>query len=601
MLVFFKRFFFFLNVKGARKQFVGLLLLSLFSSLLDVVGIGLIGVFLSVIANPAILVSYLSDLPFYELFHFSEGSNQPIFYLGALIIFIFAFKAIFSCFIQGKMTSFSYGHALTLKARLLQAFQYAPYTYHIKRNSAYLIDYIQKIDGYAAGVLMSFLTIISSLVMVVSIVIFLFWTHPITTLILMGLFALIFLVNNVLMKGKVSELGRVVAVTRGLINKNFLHALKGLKEIRILGQEAFFLKSTQTANNVYTKALKTHMLYQLLPRSVIEALLAIFIMLLCMGSIAMGMSAAEVIAFTGVFVVSGARLIPMITLLTSGINGLVFSNKILIQLHQEFTLLNVLNQTTIPANKVGKLPFQTASLQNIIYSYPEAKQAALNNVTFSFEKGQSVGIIGSSGAGKSTLVDLLLGFLQAEAGQILIDGQPLTDAKAWLSNFAYIPQQIFLLDDTLKQNIVLGVKPEDIDDSRMEAALEMAQLKQVVADLPEGLETILGENGVRLSGGQRQRVALARAFYHNKDIIVMDEATSALDNETEHEIINAIKMLHGVKTLIIIAHRLTTIEHCDVLFKMEKGQIIQTGTFQEMTNINRAQQKPLIKKVPAEN
>ena len=169
--------------------------------------------------------------------------------------------------------------------------------------------------------------------------------------------------------------------------------------------------------------------------------------------------------------------------------------------------------------------------------------------------------------------------------QILVDGKPIANMRAWLNNCAYIPQHIFLLDDTLKRNIALGIEDDDIDERKLQNAIQMAQLNSVVEELPQGVDTIVGENGFRLSGGQRQRVALARAFYHERDIIVMDEATSALDNETEKEVIGAIKQLHGIKTLIVIAHRLTTVEYCDVICKMEKGRVVQVGSFQEVVKV----------------
>ena len=236
--------------------------------------------------------------------------------------------------------------------------------------------------------------------------------------------------------------------------------------------------------------------------------------------------------------------------------------------------------------KFDKLTFSTIFLSNVNYQYPHTDYSALKNVNITLHKGQSIRLVGPSGAGKSTLVNVILGFLEPESGQLLIDGKPIDNLREWLNNFAYIPQIIFLLDDTLRRNIALGIDDHEIDEDRITKVIQMAQLTEVVQQLPEGVDTLLGENGVRLSGGQRQRVALARAFYHERDVIIMDEATSSLDHETEQEVINTIKTLKGNKTLIVIAHRLSTVENCDILLRLEKGRITKVGSFADVVGIS---------------
>jgi len=235
----------------------------------------------------------------------------------------------------------------------------------------------------------------------------------------------------------------------------------------------------------------------------------------------------------------------------------------------------------------GKFNFSNICLNNVYYKYPNTTHGALENVSIKIIKGQSIGLIGQSGAGKSTLVNVILGFLEPQQGQLLADGNLIPNLRMWLNNFAYIPQSIFLLDDTLRRNVAMGIEDKDIDEIQVWNAIKMAQLTEMIHQLPNGLDTLIGENGVRLSGGQRQRVALARAFYHERDIIIMDEATSSLDHETEKEVIHTIKRLKGNKTLIVIAHRLTTVEHCDVLFRLEAGRITAVGSYQEVIGITQ--------------
>jgi ABC-type bacteriocin/lantibiotic exporter with double-glycine peptidase domain len=221
--------------------------------------------------------------------------------------------------------------------------------------------------------------------------------------------------------------------------------------------------------------------------------------------------------------------------------------------------------------------FNVLSMKGISYRYQDAKQNTLHQLSLDVHAGNSIGLIGASGSGKTTLVDILLGLLEPQQGEITFNGKPLTETlKDWRSNVAYIPQEIFLIDNTLRRNVALGIEDECIDEQRIINALRKARLSELIQKMPDGLDTILGERGIRLSGGQRQRVALARAFYHERDVLVMDEATSALDYETEHEIIEEIKRLKGDKTIIIIAHRLTTVKHCDRIYKLEGGRIVET-------------------------
>jgi ATP-binding cassette, subfamily B, bacterial PglK len=230
------------------------------------------------------------------------------------------------------------------------------------------------------------------------------------------------------------------------------------------------------------------------------------------------------------------------------------------------------------------LPFKDCiELENITFCYPKMERNALQGINLKIRRGESIAIIGRSGSGKTTLVDVILGLLQPDAGDIKVDGQSVyNDLRAWQNMVGYIPQSIFLTGDSIERNIAFGVPDEQIDRQRMESAIHLAQLTHVIAELPKGLKTEVGERGVRLSGGQRQRIGIARALYHTRDILILDEATSALDNETEQLVTDAIQALSGTKTMIIIAHRLSTVEHCDHVYQMEKGNIVQSGTYQEV-------------------
>ncbi len=579
MKKFFKQYFFLLD-RQAKKQLPMLILIFLSSSLLDVIGIGLIGVFLALISNPAHYLQYMAHIPFSK--ELTTKGLGFIYIIGVIIILAFVFKAFVGCYIQKKTSSFSYQVALRLKKRLMKAYQYAPYVFHLKQNSAYLLGRFNQVDAYTSGILLPSLSLISNLLIMVFVLGFLLALHPLATLGLTAIFYFLIELNNKVLKPKTQLLGKVVASASGEIIKNIHHGLGGLKEIRVLGTEDYFFKKIEAVADGYADAMATNAAYQLIPRYVLESALAIFVIALCLASLAMGTPASDTVAFVGIFVAAGVRLLPTMTQLTAGLNQIRFSSPNMEKIAEELQELTDLEINKIPEACIEKMPFTQIVLQDIHYRYLHAKHEAINGVTLTIHKGQSIGFIGTSGAGKSTLVNLLLGLLTPNAGQILVEGQPIDNMRQWLNNFAYIPQHVFLLDDTLKQNIALGIDDDAIDEPKMKKAIQMAQLSSVVEDLPLGMETVIGENGFRLSGGQRQRVALARAFYHERDIIVMDEATAALDNETEKEVIAAIRQLHGIKTLIVIAHRLTTVEYCDVIYRMEKGKIVHEGSFQEV-------------------
>ena len=571
--------YFFLLDKNVRKKLLGLFFLCVISALLDIIGIGLVGIFLTLMANSVVVMQHLPSLFDLPIFH---HGNTLIYTAGTLVIVSFLIKTVVVCFVQKRIAAFSYGYTIKLKMRLMKAFQFAPYEYHLQQNSSSLVHRIDQVDTYTQGILIPSLAMLSNLVIVAAIVVFLLVLHPFGTLLLTASCSAFVWVNHRLLKLKVAKYAKICAIARENIAKNIHHGLGGLKEIRVLGKENYFLRRLEAITSDYAEAMGAQTLYQILPRYVIESILAVFIILSCLGSLMMGMSYAATISFVGIFAAAGARLLPAASQSYICLQQLRFATQTMNHVYQELKELERLNQHAIPLQTVTKLPFSTVSLQGISYHYPNGKQSALHNISFNITKGQSIGIMGTSGAGKSTLINLLLGFLKPQQGQILVDGKPIENLREWLNNIAYIPQQVFLLDDTIKHNIALGVEADQIDVTRVQAAIQMAQLEQVIRDLPLRVDTPIGENGIRLSGGQRQRIALARTFYHDRDIIVMDEATSSLDMETELDIIQSIQQLHGTKTLIIIAHRLSTIQHCDIILKLENGTIVRSGSFQEV-------------------
>jgi len=273
-------------------------------------------------------------------------------------------------------------------------------------------------------------------------------------------------------------------------------------------------------------------------------------------------------------------LLPSANRLTQAYYNLQFSQSSVQMIHNDLSL----PVPPLSAASANALPFrESLTLHNVVFRFPNAHAAALDGVTLTIPYGKSVGILGGSGAGKSTAVDILLGLLEPSSGKVMVDGVDIrTDLRGWQNLVGYVPQSIYLCDDSLRENIAFGVPPERIDEEALKRAIKGAMLEEFVAALPNGAATVVGERGVRLSGGQRQRIGIARALYHDPRVLVLDEATSALDSGTESEVMAAVNALQGAKTIVIVAHRLSTLEHCDMLYRLEHGRLVQSGSFAEV-------------------
>lgn len=578
-----KQFFYLLDAQA--KKAIPYLIISFFlTSILDVIGIGLIGVFLTLLIDPTFLSH---KMPYVGFLLPNLSGNRVIIIFGLLIVVAIALKSIAVITIQKKMFFFAQVFSLRLKTRLMTAYQSAPYIYHLQNNSDHLMSRVhENINGLVNNMLMAILNLISNLLMTLVILFFLLALHPVATITLLGMFIIVGTGYDLLMKENLSMMGKIIAESGGELYKIIRHALHGFTEVRVFGREKYFADKIKKKHRENLTANAVLNRQQLTPRYLIENMIALFTIGISVGGIVFGYSAATILALVGMFAVAGARLLPTVSQIMTSINQVRIGSRNISLIYNEFMEVKRLTQNSsqdpFSSHQEGKLAFSKIEFKNVCYTYPQANFPSLRDINIVISKGQSAGLIGPSGAGKSTLVNLILGFLEPQLGQLLIDGKPIKNLRLWLNNFAYIPQSIFLLDDTLGRNIAFGIEDEEIDNRRLWDVINMAQLTEVVQGLPNGIDTSIGQNGIRLSGGQRQRVALARAFYNERDIIVMDEATSSLDNDTEREVINTIKRLKGNKTLIVIAHRLSTVEHCDLLYRLEKGSISKEGTFKEV-------------------
>jgi ABC-type multidrug transport system fused ATPase/permease subunit len=453
----------------------------------------------------------------------------------------------------------------------------APYEYHLRKNSAQLIrnlttETIQLLQ-YALNPL---LTIMTEIIVIISIGIFLMVIEPKGTLIVMLLLASLSFAFQRLLGSYTKDLGRVRQNADGMVIQKSQEALGGIKDVKVLGKEQQFLKQFRFYNQTSSDASAKQYVLGQLPRMYLETIGVLVFSILIVLLIVKGDDFRQVVPTLGVFALAAFRLLPSANRVVSAINSLRFADAVIASLKDQLKE----NTLTVPyalISNTNRAYFgfeRSIDIENLCYQYPGTYELALSDINLSIAKGESIGIIGKSGAGKSTLSDAILGLLKPSAGAIYLDGVDVyEDIKSWQSLIGYVQQDIYLLDDSIRSNIAFGELDHEIDANRINDAITEAQLDEFVASLPEGIDTHLGERGVRLSGGQKQRIGIARALYRNTPILVLDEATSALDNETETEIVSAIKSFKGVRTTIVIAHRLSTIEHCDRVIELKKGLI----------------------------
>jgi ATP-binding cassette, subfamily B, bacterial PglK len=583
-------------IKGHRKSLIVMVFLFLFISSLEVIGTGMIGPFIAIATSPNLVKNnYWLNLIYSQL-HFSS-EYQFLIVIGTLVVIAFYTKAFLAFDAQKAVFRFGYDLKADLSSRLLKAYLEAPYSFHLRVNSATLIqNIIVTTDGVAIGMVMPFLTSISNAAVALALILLLIKTSSMAIILIAVLLPIVVGLIK-LLKSHLSYWSREGWEASAEMIRILNHGLGGLKETRVIGCEAYFESQMEEQAKRFAKNLTLAQGYGNLPRYVIEAFMITFLVGFTLLFLNLNQGDAQNLnAILGIFALASIRLLPAVSNLVGGINNVRANSFALDRLVFDFqeiergeTLpiipINLEKQSGIllSCDEPSLFLTQQIVLDKITFHYPGSATRSLDEISLTIQKGQSIGLIGKSGAGKTTLVDIILGLFIPQSGDIQVDGVSVySNLRAWQNMLGYVPQSIFLIDDTLERNIAFGVPDHLINQDRLLKAIKMAQLSEVVEKLPDGIKTTVGERGVLLSGGQRQRVGIARVLYHEREILVFDEATAALDNETEHLVTEATKALGGTKTIIIIAHRLSTIEHCDRIYQLDQGQIIKSGSYQEV-------------------
>ena len=583
---------------GKELTLVLLLFAILISSLLETVGIGMVGPFMGLVNssdafNNIPILSYI----YHQLYWIPK--SQFIAFLGLTIILIFYIKSFLKFKIQSYIFRFSFNQQGELRLKLLKTYLELPYTFYIRNNASLLIQNIlNETNQFCNGVLISTLNLAVHFCVLCTLLMLLIITDTLATTAVFVILLVAFFVYF-RFKNKIANWGKEQSQSQTKIITIINHSLGGLKETKVIGCELYFLDQMAIEAKRYAKAISSLLSFKIVPLIIVESLIVTFLIGFTSLSLFLERNPQNMISILSIFAMASIRLIPTANQLVAAITGMRASSYSLDKLYHDLRSLDKLvidkDSTSLSISSAGKAPHNKSevashmlfknqiTLERVIYSYPNTQETALHDISLTIKKGQSIALIGKSGAGKTTLVDVILGLLHPQKGDIRADGISIyQDLRSWQNLIGYIPQSIFLLDDTIENNIAFGVRQNLIDRSRLDKAIKSAQLNELVEQLPKGIKTHVGERGVRLSGGQRQRIGIARALYHGREILVLDEATAALDNETEGLITEAIKSLSGTKTMIIIAHRLTTVEHCDYIYKMDKGRIVRSGSYQEI-------------------
>jgi ATP-binding cassette, subfamily B, bacterial PglK len=557
-----------------RQKAVILLGLMLVGMVLETLGIGMVAPALILMTQSDLLTKYPEVGVLFELL--GNPSREYLITLGMLfLVSIYAIKAFFLAFLAWVQSKFIFGLQANLSQRLFTGYIFLPYTFHLQRNSAQLIRNVTSEVSLFSSVSQSLLVLISEIVVLIGISILLLVVEPFGTSLVMVILGLSGWIFYQITRSYISKWGKIRQHHEGQRIQHLQQGLGGAKDVKLLGREEEFLTQYNYHTNISSHVGQRQYVIQQFPRLWLELLAIIGLSVLVLVIISQGDSLDNLIPTLGLFAAAAFRLMPSVNRILIALQSLRFAVPVINTLYQELQLFKEV--LPIRTSKISPLK-NSLALNEISFKYPEAEKYSLRGITINISKGTSVGFIGGSGAGKSTLIDIILGLLKPESGTVKVDGVNIqTNLRSWQDFIGYVPQSIFLTDDTLRRNIAFGLSSEQIDESAIWSSIRAAQLESYINGLPEGLDTIVGERGVRLSGGERQRIGIARALYHDPAVLVLDEATSSLDTETERGVMKTVSALQGKKTILIVAHRLSTIEHCDYLFQLDNGKVVKGG------------------------
>ena len=563
--------------KKQKKTMAGLVLLMIVGAALQTAGVGMILPVVSLVLDQEAL--YEEGL-LHDMFLWIGGGSQIRFTVIVMLglIGVFIIKNLFLYYQQKKTFAFVYTNQFRTSERMMKNYLRRGYEFYLNADTAVVQRTITSDVNNMYALILALLQLLSDIIVFIFLVTFCFLQDPVMTILVAGvLLVLLVLVKNVL---------KPILRRAGEDNQNYYSGLfkwisqtvQGIKEVKISCTEQYFVSEYVKCGKGYVEAVQKYNLYNNIPKLLIETVCVISMMGYMIFMTISGGNSEDMVTTLTAFAAAALVLLPCVNRVNNQINNISYFEPFFMGVSDNLQdeISSEKTDMTFAVDTVEKLRVEDKiEVKGIVYKYPDTEKLIFDKADMVIPIGASVGIVGTSGAGKSTVVDILLGLLKVQEGEILADGvNVLGQYRSFLKNVGYIPQMIFMLDDTIRRNVAFGVPEDKIDEERLWEVLKEAQLDEFIKTLPDGLETTIGERGIRLSGGQRQRIGIARALYNNPEVLILDEATSALDNDTEAAIMESINRLQGKKTLVIIAHRLQTIEKCDVVYRVEDGKAV---------------------------
>ncbi len=580
----------FLLTPNEIKKAILLLMMILVMAVLDMLGVASILPFMTALSNPEIIEA---NIIYNKMFQISkkfgvENTQQFIFALGILLFLTLVTSISFRALTLYVQIKFVQMRQYSLSKRLVERYLHQPYSWFLNRNSAELGKTILTEVGQVIGSgVRPLLDLIASIFVMIAIIFLLVATNPKLSMIIGFTLIVAYGLVLILSRKYLFKFGEQRLKANELRFISVSEAFGAAKEIKTGGLEKIYIKRFSDPAYTFARAITKASIIAEFPRFVFEIIAFGGILLVILYLMTQTGIFSEILPVLSLFVLAGYRLMPALQKIYASIATLTYVGPSLDKLYNDINNLKPIElsqyQNTLSINK-------SINLKNIHFNYPNTSRTALKNINISIPAKSTVALVGATGSGKTTTVDIILGLLEAQRGSLEVDGQIITkqNLRAWQRSIGYVPQQIFLADDTITANIALGVDAKDINQLAIEKASKIANLHEfVINELPKKYQTYVGERGVRLSGGQRQRIGIARALYHNPRVLILDEATSALDNQTEKAVMDAVNNIRKDITVILIAHRLNTVKNCDIIFKLDKGQLISKGTFDELIDLNK--------------
>ena len=547
-----------------------LIALMLFGMFLEMLGVGLVVPVLAIVTDPNAVARFPLLHSVSEFFGVASAAQLAALVMLGLTV-VYGVKALFLAFLAWHQASFVFAVESRLSRQLFAGYLSQPYAFHLDSNSSLMIRNAMTGVGLFSGAIVAAATLVSEMFVLIGIAALLVFAEPVGAVVVGGTLIVVGYSFYRVTKSRISRWGEARHVHEGLRLKCIQEGLGGVRDVKVLGREAQFVANYDRHNEANAAVGKRQAFVSALPRLWLEFLAVTGITALVILMLREGKSPEAMIPILGLFAAAAFRLMPSANKVLVALQNLRYYLPVVDTLYEEKKILNL---SLAHAEKKTMEPRFNDSLviDHVNYAYTGTSKVVLSDICLCIKKGASIGFVGPSGAGKSTLINILLGLLVPTRGGIFVDGQDIhADIRSWQGQIGYVPQNVFVLDDSLRRNIAFGLSDDQIDHEAVDRAVHAAQLSSFLESLPDGLDTQVGERGVRLSGGQCQRIGIARALYHNPSVLILDEASSSLDTDTEEAVMSSVNQLRNDKTIIIIAHRLTTVSQCDDLYELADG------------------------------